>query len=169
MGHLNFDFSMDDFGVATNEQEEAPGRERKVRAPNAFPYHFGDVWKANWYVLFLNNCAGEWTYFLSPRDRLWEFRCLFQMPLHKINDLVTRYVENGWVQLTKHCQNEEEMTCSATILSEHYISTCEHRAFFRFFIDCMYGIRHEFVDYPSSEEELDEIVKHYDDNYLPGC
>ena len=33
----------------------------------------------------------------------------------------------------------------------------------------MYGIHHEFVDYPSSEEELEEIVQRYEANYLPGC
>ena len=32
------------------------------------------------------------------------------MPLHKIDDLVTRFVENGWVRVTKHCKNDEEMT-----------------------------------------------------------
>ena len=68
------------------------------------------MWKANWYVLFLEDSVREWTYFMSSRDRFGEFRCLFGMPLHKIDDLVTRFVENGWVRVTKHCKNKEEMT-----------------------------------------------------------
>ena len=98
------------------------------------------------------------------------------MPLHKIDDLVTQFMENGWVRLTKHCQDEDKMTvwlelrilgvlkvlghrCPCrTLKSDTNISTCEHRAFFHFFIDHMYGICHEFVDYPSSEEELEEIM-----------
>ena len=68
MSHIDFDFFIDAFGIAFNEQEEAPERERKVQAANAYPYSFGDVWKANWYVLFLNNSAHEWMYFLSLRD-----------------------------------------------------------------------------------------------------
>lgn len=161
--------------------------ERKARAPNAFPYHFGDVWKANWYTLFLKDCARERTYFLSSRDRFGEFRCLFRMPLHKIDDLVTRFMENGWVHLTKHCRDEEEMIVRLelrilgvlkvlghhcpfrTLKSDTNISTCEHRSFFHYFINRMYGIRHEFIDYPSSEEELKEIVRRYEGNYLPGC
>ena len=187
IGHLTFDFPIDGYEVAANVQEGILRRERKVRAPNAFPYYFGDVWKANWYVLFLKDCARERTYFLSSRDRFGEFRCLFRMPLHKIDDLVTRFVENGWVRLTKHCRDEEEMTVRLelrilgvlkvlghhcpfrTLKSDTNISTYEHRAFFHYFIDRMYGIRHEFIDYPSSEEDLGEIVQRYEANYLPGC
>ena len=33
----------------------------------------------------------------------------------------------------------------------------------------MNGICHEFIDYPSSEEELEQVVNRYKDNYLPGC
>ena len=53
--------------------------------------------------------------------------------------------------------------------SDTNISTCGHHAFFHFFVDCIYGIRHEFVDYPSSEDELGQIMDRYEDNYLPGC
>jgi hypothetical protein len=109
------------------------------------------------------------------------------MPLHKKDNLVSHFMENGWVRQTKHSQNEEEMIiwlelrilgvlkvlghhCPfRTLKSDTNISTCEHHTFFHFFIDRIYGIRHEFVAYPSSEEELVEIMKRYEDNYLPGC
>jgi hypothetical protein len=109
------------------------------------------------------------------------------MPLDKIDNIVTRFMENKWVRITKHCRNEEEMIVRLelrilglfkvlghycpfrTLKSDTNISTCKNRAFFHFSIDCMYGIHHEFVDYPSSEEELDQIMNRYEENYLPGC
>jgi hypothetical protein len=109
------------------------------------------------------------------------------MPLDKIDDLVSRFMQNGWVCQTKHCWSEEEMIIKLelrilgmlkvlghhspfrTLKSDTNILTCEHCAFFHFFIDCMYCIHHEFIDYPSSEEELEQVVNRYEDNYLPGC
>jgi hypothetical protein len=77
VSHLDFDFSIDGFGVVPNEQHDTPARERKVRAANAYPYQFGNVYEANWYALFLQNSVCERAYFLLSRDRFGEFKCSF--------------------------------------------------------------------------------------------
>ncbi len=33
----------------------------------------------------------------------------------------------------------------------------------------MHSIRHQFITYPSTEEELQEITSPYEENFLPGC
>jgi len=108
------------------------------------------------------------------------------MPLDKIDNLVSRFMENGWVCQTKHSRSEEEIIIKVelrilgvlkvlghhspfrTLKSDTHILMCEHHAFFHFFIDHMYSKRHEFIDYPSSEEELLQVVNRYEENYLPG-
>ena len=83
---------------------------RKKRSPNAFEYRFGDVYEASWYRRFLCDAVREKTYYLSQRDRYGEFRSLFCMPLTKIDDIVSLFIEKGWVYQTKHCKCEKEMT-----------------------------------------------------------
>ena len=33
----------------------------------------------------------------------------------------------------------------------------------------MHSIRHQFITYPSTEEELQAITSRYEENFLPGC
>ena len=76
-----------------DEDGDAVWPARKKRSPNLFPYKFGDVFQANWYSKFLAPDVREKTYALSSRDRYGHFRCLFRMPLHKIDDLVDMFLE----------------------------------------------------------------------------
>ena len=85
-------------------EDENVQRVRKERAPNAYPYEFGNVFEASWYLKFLAPNVRERTYYLSSRNRYGEFRSLFRMPLQKIEELVSLYIENGWVHMTKHCK-----------------------------------------------------------------
>ena len=80
--------------------DEAGGR--KTRSPNAFEYRFGNVYKANWYTRFLDESVREKSYSLSQRDRYGELRSLFRMPLQKIDDIISLFVEKEWVYQTKH-------------------------------------------------------------------
>jgi hypothetical protein len=91
-----------------NDDEEVPW-EWKEQSPNAYQYQFGNVYEAKWCIKFLYASMRERTYYLSSYDCYGEFRSLFCMSLVKIDDLVSLYVENGWVQQTKHCKSEEEM------------------------------------------------------------
>ena len=136
---------------------------------------------------FLHTSVRERTYYLSSRDRYGEFRSLFRMPLKKIDDIVSLFFENEWVHQTKHCNSYEEMKIKLelrilgvlkvlghnapfrTLKSDTNISTSEHRSFFKLFIHHMYNVRHDFIAYPSLQEELDKVMIHYEENYLPGC
>ncbi len=44
-------------------------RVRKERAPNAYPYEFGNVFEASWYLKFLAPIVRERTYYLSSCNR----------------------------------------------------------------------------------------------------
>ena len=70
---------------------------RRKRNANLYPFEFGDCCESNWYRKFLSPEVRDRTYVLSSRDRYGEFRCLFRMPLKKVDDLVARFLENGWI------------------------------------------------------------------------
>jgi hypothetical protein len=56
-----------------------------------------------------------------------------------------------------------------TLQSDTNISDKEHRSFFKKFISCLYTIREEFIGYPATEAELDEVMHSYTQKFLPGC
>jgi len=49
------------------------------------------------------------------------------------------------------------------------ISDKEHRNFFKTFIDCMFSIKEDYICYPTTQQDLNEVMGPYADNYLPGC
>ena len=189
---VQYDDEDDNDSYYTNDvwldcEEELRPRERKQRSPNAYDYEFGNVYQANWYIKFLHPSVREQTYYLSSRDRFGESRSLFHMPLKKIDDLFSLYVQNGWVHCTKHCKSDEEMIISLelrilgalkvlghnapfqTLKSNMNISDKEHRMFFTQFIHHIYSIRDEYIGYPKTEEELAVVVEPYERCFLPGC
>ena len=56
-----------------------------------------------------------------------------------------------------------------TLRSDTNICASEHRSFFHFFISRMYSIQDQFISYPSTEADLQEITTRYEENFLPGC
>ena len=176
-------------GLLDNDNDDGTneGRPRKQRSPNLYPYSFGNVYEANWYRQYLKPEVRDRTYALSSRDRFGEFRAHFRMPLAKVDDLVERFLDEGWIHLTKHCSDVAALRVKAELLvlgalsvlghhtpfcclrSDTEISTSEHRAFFHDFIDCMYTIREEYIFYPRSPEELQRVMDRYVQVYLPGC
>ena len=85
------------------------------------------------------------------------------VPLAKVDDLVARFVNNGWIYQSNHCRSEEEMYVKAELLilgvlkvlghhapfhtlkTDTKISPSRHRLFFQFFIDRMYMIKTEYI------------------------
>jgi hypothetical protein len=94
------------------------------------------------------------------------------MPLKKIHDLVSLFLENGWVCQTKHCKSEDEMMTKLelhilgvlkvlghnapfrTLKSNTNISDNEHRNVFTEFVHRMYSVMDNYIGYPSTREEL---------------
>ena len=56
-----------------------------------------------------------------------------------------------------------------TLQSDTDISNKEHHTFFKKFIDCMFSIKEDYICYPTTQEDLNEVMDCYADNYLPGC
>ena len=155
-GHGDADFDLPDECKNGNEVVE---HEHKPRSRNAFDYEFGNIYEANWYRKILCESVREKTYFLSAQDRYGEFRSLFRMPLKKIDDMVSLFIDSEWFYKTKHCKTEEEMIIKLklrilgalkvishnapfwTLQSNTNISDKEHRSFFKKFIGCLYTIR----------------------------
>jgi hypothetical protein len=176
-----------EFNEDEGEFDADPPKERNPRAANAYEFRFGNVYEANWYRKFLEPSVRERTYHLSSRDRFGDFRCLFRLPLTKVDELVSRFIENGWVYETKHCKSVEEMYVrtelfilgSLKVLASHSpfrtlkvdteISFEEHRKFFHLFIARMYSIRDNFIQFPLTMGDLKDVMQPYVENFLPGC
>lgn len=183
-------FSDDDEGEVVEENsDEQGGRRRYHRMPNAFPYQFLDVTSANWHLKFLTEDEGvrDRTYFESGRDRFGIFRCLFRMPLRKVDELVNRFLSEGWITYTHHCRSETTLKIKAELLIlsclhilahgapfrllQCYtnISYTEIRKFFHFFLDKMCSMEDEYIYLPRDEDELKDVTTPYKLVSLPGC
>jgi hypothetical protein len=44
----------------------------------------------------------------------------------------------------------------------------EHRSFFKKFVNCMFTVREDFISYPSTKDELDEVMHCYTQKFLSG-
>ena len=102
---IGADFSSDGFVLSGFSEwddplsDEALGesdiREKTPRSPSLYPYEFGNVFEANWYLKYLAPDVREKTYALSERDRYGEFRCHFRLPLKKVDELVSKSLDEG--------------------------------------------------------------------------
>ena len=160
---------------------------RKDRNENEYKYKFGNVFEANWYRQFLCPDARDKTYRLSSRDNQGEFRCLFRMPLSKVDDLVSTFLENGWVPSTRKENDDETFQTRAELLilaalnvlghhtpfralrSSTEICYSTHLKFFQLFLDKMYSIKDDVIYYPRSMEELSSVSNRYANVSFPGC
>ena len=109
------------------------------------------------------------------------------MPLAKVDELVTRFWDEGWIRPTKHCTDPERLRVKAELLilgalnvAGHHtpfghlranteISQSEHLLFFHLFLGKMYSIRDEYIYYPRNMEELSAVMERYEEKDLPGC
>ena len=104
---------------------------RKPRRRNDSPHVFGDVFEANWYRQFLCPEVRDRTYRLSSRDRYGDFRCLFRLPLKKVDDLVNTFLEKDWIRLSKHCRNDEQLRVKAQLLILGTLNVLGHHSPFK--------------------------------------
>jgi len=180
----NIDYWYND-NIDTNEDGDKP--QRKKRAQNAYAYKFGDVFIANWYLKFLHPNVRSMTYHLSTRDRYGTFRCLFRVPLSKVDELVQLFLSRGWIRKTQHCKDDDRLRVKAqllimatlniighhtpvrTLTTNTEISTSEHRSFLHLFLDNMYSIKDEYIFYPRTPNELHDVMEKYRGVHLPGC
>lgn len=162
------------------------GIQKKQRAPNKYEFEFGVFTESNWYKQFLCPEVREHTYEESE-DKSSSFRCLFCMPLTKIDELVELFLSRGWIKLTKHCNDKAILKIKAellimsclhivglampfrTINHNTKISTSEHRKFFHKFVEKMYSIRDEYISLPKTVPDLERVMEAYADKGLPGC
>lgn len=166
---------------------EGSEKTRKPRAPNLFEYEFGDVYEANWYRQYLQPSIRQRTYDLSERDRFGEFSCGFRMPLAKVDELVSTFLDRGWIHLTHHCQDADRLYVKAQllilgaleVLAHHTpfrklrrdteICAAEHQKFFHLFLDKLYSIKSDYISYPRNLTDLKRIMSRYNQVHLPGC
>ena len=160
---------------------------KRKRNANLYPLEFGDHCESNWYRKYLSPEVRDRTYVLSSRDRMGEFRCLFRMPLKKVDELVAMFLERGWINKTRKCSNDEQIKLKAELLimgtlnvlghnnpfrvisSNTEMSFTVHLHFFHHFLDKMYSVRAEFIHLPRTRAELDEIMQRYAEKYIPGA
>ncbi|KAL7462575.1 hypothetical protein ACHAXS_002960 [Conticribra weissflogii] len=69
------DASFENGFVEDDNINEGGDNERKQRAPNSFPYEFGQVEESNWYHKFLSPETCQQTY-IKSRNRMSAFRTL---------------------------------------------------------------------------------------------
>ena len=89
---------------------------KRKRNANLYPLEFGDHCESNWYRKYLSPEVRDRTYVLSSRDRMGEFRCLFRMPLKKVDELVAMFLERGWINKTQKFSNDEQIKLKADLL-----------------------------------------------------
>ena len=160
---------------------------RRARARNSYVAKRGNVFEANWTKKFLCDEIRTRTYYLSERDRFGQFRCLFRVPLKKVDDLVSIFLEKGWIPIGRATETDEEFKLKAELLimsalnvlghnspfrslqSNTEINHERHRAFFHHFLTKMYSIRDEFIYLPRTPEELAEVMGPYTAKNVPGA
>ena len=177
-----YDHLADDVDMSTGRSPD-----RKARRNNAYRYKHGNVFEANWYKKFLCAEVRDRTYFLSSRDRFGEFRCLFRVPLSKVDELVSIFLENDWVPKSRWPETDEEIKAKAELLimsvlnvlghnnpfrvlrSNTEIGLKRHHAFFHHFLLKMYSLRDDYIYLPRTPEDLAKVTATYAAKHLPGC
>jgi hypothetical protein len=56
-----------------------------------------------------------------------------------------------------------------TLKTDTKISPSQHCSFVHSFIERLYSVKEDVIQYPSTQDELNIIMNWYDENYLSGC
>ncbi len=127
---------------------------------------------------------------MSPNafdGRASEFKVWFRMPLYKIEALVDKFIDRGWVRLSS-CYSDHTVfhirvhllvvgcldrlgngTQFCKLHAVSHISTTKHYHFFHKFLDKMCSIKGEWINLPQNKEELCHVAAVYDAEGLSGC
>ena len=139
----------------------------------------------NYYRQFLCPEVREQTY-IQSNCRKSRFRSHFRVPLSLVDDLTSMFLERGWVQPTKHIRDHKLyvrtqlfIMCSLEHLGSRKplqqfttktnMSLTEHTRFQKIFVDHLYEIKSEYIDYPSTFDQLKPILQEYYNKHLPGA
>ena len=107
---------------------------------------------------------------------------------YKVEELVDRFIGEGWATLTHHCRTLEKLQIKTELLvlgtlamlggtmnsfcqlpMVTNICATDHNQFFLKLIRCMYNICHEYISLLKTEEELSAIMRCYEEVGLPGA
>jgi hypothetical protein len=168
--HYRYFCGEEDFFIDDNSQEKRP------RRANVFGYKLGNVLQANWYRQFLAQDNRQQTYSCSERNRFGPFHSHFRLTLKKVDALADLFIENGWVRPIQKCADEGTLYVKTQlhimgaleVLASHTpfrklqtnteISTEGHHKFFHKFLDKMYSICNEHIQYHDTFEDLKPIL-----------
>jgi hypothetical protein len=111
----------------------------------------------------------------------------FRMPLYKVTDIVSRFLAEGWIGLSHHCQSSDRLQIKTELLvlgslamlggmlqsfrqlkPLTHICASDHSNFFLTFVERIASISHEYVFMPRTLEELEPIMQQYEEEGLPG-
>jgi hypothetical protein len=110
------------------------------------------------------------------------------MPLYKVELLSQRFLDDKWIGLSQHCRTESKLRIKIDLLimgalavlggtvhsfrqlpTVTNICTTEHSKFFHLFISKLYSIHSEYIYMPRDTEELQSVMKRYEEVGLPGA
>lgn len=130
----------------------------------------------------------EMTHIVLSRNANSEFRAWFRMPLYKVEELVDRFITEEWVHCTHHCRTMDKLRLKTELLilgaltmlggtmnsfrqlrTVTHICATDHINFFLLFVRRMWSIRDEYISLPRDEEELEQIMRRYEEVGLPGA
>jgi len=184
-----FDYSSDD--------RLLEGEKLRLRASPKYHHTIGDYESSSFYCEFLSDevvrapsgrmvSVREITEEMS-RNSKNSFRSWFRMPLHKVTDIVSRFLAEGWIGLSHHCRSSDRLKIKAELLvlgslamlggtlqsfrqlkPSTHICTSDHSNFFSTFVERIASISHEYVFMPRMLDELKQIMQRYEEEGLQG-
>jgi hypothetical protein len=120
----------------------------------------------------------------NPKSSFWSW---FRMPLFKVSEIVGRFITEGWIGLTHHCRTNERLQMKAELLVLGslamlggtiqsfcqlkllmHICASDHSNFFLCFVERIASISQEYVFMPRMPEELEPIMRQYEEEGLPS-
>ena len=120
----------------------------------------------------------------NPKSCFWSW---FHMPLFKVSKIVGHFITKGWIGLMHHCWTNEHLQLKVellvlgslamlggTIQLFHQLKPLTHRCasyhsnFFLHFVERITSISQEYVFMPHMPEELEPIMRRYEEEGLPS-
>ena len=188
----------DRFGYLSGEDSSDEARFERVRASPKFSYTIGEYETSSFYHEFLSDEAvrssnGRMVTVREMTDELSRnpkscFRSWFRMPLYMVCEIVDRFIAEGWIRLSQHCRTPDRLKMKAELLvlgtlamlggTLHsfrqlkpltHICASDHSNFYLSFVRHLASISHEYVFMPRTPEELQQIMRRYEEVGLPGA
>jgi len=179
-------------------EDPAMMTKRNVHARRSYHYKIGQFKTSPFYVNYLSdaiiNIPGahrdtvrNQTLRLSLNAKS-AFRSAFKMPLYMVESLAVRIVEAEIVMISHHCRTAALLKIKSELLvlgalailsgttsgfrnlciATHICAT-EHSKFFKRFVWYLFDRRHEYIYLPRNAEELNVVMRSYEEMGLPGA